>query len=122
MATTSFITGTVAKRPQGFYGSRNIGFKFSVVSLACFHLWTWGGTFCVYEPTFENKRLGEKYRPISQAEAARLLGKTASELTTPFWYRFPAGLLILLASFLFALIYGLVRRAKMRTGQVGQMG
>jgi len=76
----------------------------------------------VYEPTFENKRLGEKYRPISQAEAARLLGKTASELTTPFWYRFPAGLLILLASFLFALIYGLVRRAKMRTGQVGQMG
>jgi hypothetical protein len=104
------------------YGSRNIGFKFSVVSIACFHLWTWGGTFCVFEPTFANNRLGEKYAPISHAEAARLLRKTESELTTPFWYRFPPGMLILAASVLFGLIYGLVRRAKLRTGQVGQAG
>jgi hypothetical protein len=73
------------------YGARNVGFKFTVVSLACFHLWTWGGACCVYEPVFENKRLKDKYRAISKAEAARLLGKGEDELTTPFWYRFPPG-------------------------------
>jgi hypothetical protein len=96
------------------YGARNVGFKFTVVSLACFHLWTWGGTYCVYEQVFEENRLTDKYKAISEAEAARLLGTKESELTTPFWYRFPAGLLLLLAAFLFGLIFGLVRRAQKR--------
>jgi hypothetical protein len=94
------------------HGSRNVGFKFTVVSLACFHLWTWGGTYCVYEPVFENKRLTDKYKVISKAEAAQLLRKEESELTTPFWYRFPPGVLLLLAAFLFGLISALARRAK----------
>ena len=94
------------------YGARNVGFKFTVVSLACFHLWTWGGTYCVYEPVFENNRLTDKYQAISKAEAARLLRKEESELTTPFWYRFPPGVLLLPVAFLFGLISALVRRAK----------
>jgi hypothetical protein len=94
------------------YGARNVGFKFTVVSLACFHLWTWGGTYCVYEPAFENNRLTDKYKAISKAEAARLLRKEESELTTPFWYRFPPGVLLLPVAFLFGLISALVRRAK----------
>jgi hypothetical protein len=94
------------------YGARNVGFKFTVVSLACFHLWTWGGTYCLYEPVFENNRLTDKYKAISKAEAARLLRKEESELTTPFWYRFPPGVLLLPVAFLFGLISALVRRAK----------
>jgi hypothetical protein len=94
------------------YGARNVGFKFAVVSLACFHLWTWGGTYCVYEPVFENNRLTDKYKAISKAEAAQLLRKEESELTTPFWYRFPPGVLLLPVAFLFGLISALVRRAK----------
>jgi hypothetical protein len=94
------------------YGARTVGFKFTVVSLACLHLWTWGGTYCVYEQVFEKNRLTERYKAISEAEAARLLGKQESELTTPFWYRFPPGFLLLLAGFLFGLISALVRRAR----------
>ena len=94
------------------HGGRTVGFKFTVVSLACFHLWTWGGTYCVYERVFENNRLSEKYKAISRAEAARLLGTEESALTTPFWYRYPPGLLLVPAAFLFGLIYGLVRRVK----------
>ncbi len=94
------------------YGARNVGFKFTVVSLACFHLWTWGGTYCVYEPVFEENRLSEKYKVLSEAEAAQLLGKKESELTTPFWYRFPPGLLLVAVAFLGGLISGLVRRAR----------
>ncbi len=94
------------------YGVRNVGFKFTVVSLACFHLWTWGGTYCVYEPVIDNNRLTDKYKPISKAEAAELLGKPESELTTPFWYRFPPGVLLLPVAFLFGLISALVHRAK----------
>jgi hypothetical protein len=91
------------------YGVRNVGFKFTVVSLACFHLWTWGGTYCVYEPVLDGDRLTDKYAAISRAEAARLLGKQESDLSTPFWYRFPPGYLLLLA-FLFVVgISGLVR-------------
>jgi hypothetical protein len=96
------------------HGAHNIGFKFTVVSLACVHLWTWGGTYCVYEQVFENKRLSERYKAISPAEAARLLGKNESELTTPFWYRFPPGLLLLLAFCIVVPIGGLVRWAKTR--------
>jgi len=94
------------------YRIRNVGFKFTVVSLACFHLWTWGGTYCVYEPVFENNRLTDKYTAISRAEAARLLGKAESELTTPFWYRFPPGVLLLLVGLLFGLISAVVRRVR----------
>ena len=100
------------------HGARNIGFKFTVVSIACFHLWTWGGTYCVYEPVFENKRLSERYKAISSAEAARLLRKDESELTTPFWYRFPPGLMLLPALVLWVGICGLVRWARKRRSPV----
>ena len=103
----------------GYYGDHivhvgdsregTIGYKFSVVSLACFHLWTWGGTYCVYERVLDKTRLTEKYRPISVAEAARLLGKNESELRTPFWYRFPPGLLVL-GAFAFFLGICVVKR------------
>jgi hypothetical protein len=89
----------------------SVGYKFSVVSLACFHLWTWGGTYCVYEHVVDKERLTEKYRPISPAEAARLLGKNESELETPFWYRWPPGRMLLVAFAVFLGICGLLRVA-----------
>jgi hypothetical protein len=94
------------------YGVRNVGFKFTVVSLACFHLWTWGGTYCVYEPVFEDNRLTDKHKVITKAEAARLLHKDEGELTAPFWYRFPPGMLLLIVLFPVTLISAVARRAK----------
>src|SRR4051794_27338169 len=78
------------------YGVRNVGYKFTVVSLACFHLWTWGGTYCVYEPVLDGNRLTDKYKEIPAAEAARLLRIPERELPVPFWYRFPPGYMLLL--------------------------
>jgi hypothetical protein len=95
------------------YGVRNVGYKFSVVSLACFHLWTWGGTYCVYEPVLDGDRLSDKYKPIAKSEAARLLGKNEDELVTPFWYRYPLGLLLFLAAFVVCVIYALAYRVRM---------
>jgi hypothetical protein len=94
------------------YGIRNVGFKFTVVSLACFHLWTWDGTYCVYEPVLDGDSLNDKYKPISKAEAARLLGKNESELVAPFWYRYPPGYMLLLVAVPIGLISAFARWAK----------
>src|SRR5262245_48753911 len=105
------------------YGARDIGFKFTVISLACFHLWTWGGTYCVFERGFEENHFTEKYRPITEAEAARLLGKKVSELTTPFWYSFPPGVLLVMVAFVGGLVSALVRRirtARSPSDSIGQ--
>jgi hypothetical protein len=112
-------TPAPATAATGYYGEHivhvgnsregSVGYKFKVVSLACFHLWTWGGTYCVYEPVLDGTRLTDKYRPISPAEAARLLGKNESELQTPFWYRFPPGLIVLGAFVFFLGICAVLR-------------
>jgi hypothetical protein len=110
--------GEAARR----YGMRNVGFKFTVISLACVHLWTWGGTYCAYEPVFEKNRLTDKYKVISKTEAAELLGKHESDLTSPFWYRYPPGLMLLAAAFLFGLISALVHRLRKPPPPVDPVG
>jgi hypothetical protein len=67
-------------------GPNKIGYKSSYFGVFWIDLWTWGGTYCVYE--------GKRYGPIQPAEAARLLSKQESELSTPFLYRVPLGWLI----------------------------
>jgi len=47
--------GDGAAEAERLHGARNVGFKFTVVSVAWFHLWTLGGAYCVYE-----RVLGEK--------------------------------------------------------------
>jgi hypothetical protein len=67
------------------HGSQQVGYKYRRCAFFWLDLWTWGGTYCVYE------ELTQKYKPIDTAEAARLLGKNVSELETPSGYRFPRG-------------------------------
>jgi hypothetical protein len=64
-----------------------VGYKYNYYGVFWIDLWTSGGTYCVYED--------KKYGPISSAEAAQLLGKSESDLSSPFLYRFPLGWLIL---------------------------
>ena len=50
-----------------------------------FDIWSWGGQWCTYE--------GDTYYEIDEATAAYLLGKSESELSKPFLYSFPLGLI-----------------------------
>ena len=59
-----------------------------------------GGEYCVYED--------QRYRVITLAEAAQLLGKSESQLGKPFLYRIPLGWLI------FGPIFGLAIFASVR--------
>jgi len=87
--------------------SQDVGYKYSYVAFLWVDLWSWGGTYCVYQ-CFETK-----YWPVKPEEAARLLGKKESELETPFWYRYPLGLFIFGPIFLIGAIGWVVQeRAK----------
>ncbi len=76
--------------------NRGVGYKYGYWGIFWIDLWTWGGEYCVYE--------GDRYRPISRGEAARLMGKPETELGTPLLYRVPLGwfifapLIVLLSS------------------------
>lgn len=69
------------------FGGAAVGFHYSYFGVFWLDLWTWDGTFCLYA--------GKKYMALTPAEAAARLDKPESELSTPFLYRFPLGLMIL---------------------------
>jgi hypothetical protein len=79
--------GNAAPQGQPMAGVHQVGYKFGYFGVFWIDLWTYGGTYCVYQ--------GKKYNPISRGEAARLLGKNESELGAPFLYTVPLGWLIL---------------------------
>src|SRR5947207_2138217 len=64
--------GDVAAEQRPNVGAGKVGHKSSYFGVFWIDLWTWGGEFCVYE--------GDRYQPISRAEAARLIGKPESEV------------------------------------------
>jgi hypothetical protein len=66
-----------------------VGYHYHYWGLFWIDLWTYGGEYCLYR--------GESYRPLSPAEAAKLLGRPESDLGKPFLYRFPLGWLLLAA-------------------------
>jgi hypothetical protein len=76
--------GTAKEGPPDM---RQIGFKYNYGGLFWIDFWTWDGTYCIYQD--------KRYKPITEAEAAQLLGKPTSALSKPFQYRVPLGLLIL---------------------------
>jgi len=78
--------GDVSVPNRAGLAANKVGFKSSYFGVFWVDLWTWGGEFCVYE--------GNRYGPISRAEAARLVGKPENEVGKPFLYRFPLGWLI----------------------------
>lgn len=84
--------------------SQDVGYKYESVAAFWLDLWTWGGTYCVYQ-RFENK-----YVPISKADAARLLKKPEAELQPPLSYRYPPGLLVFGPLVLIAAIVSLFKK------------
>jgi len=78
--------GEVSPQNRQNLGVNKVGYKWGYWGVFWIDLWTHSGTYCVYE--------GKRYNPIQPAEAARLLGKSENELSTPFLYRVPLGWLI----------------------------
>jgi hypothetical protein len=83
--TISHVGDAPAQTKQS-HGSSQVGYKYGYFGVFWIDLWTHSGTYCVYD--------GRMYTPIASAEAARLLGKSESELSTPFLYRWPLGWMI----------------------------
>jgi hypothetical protein len=81
----------IGEAPREVQGEKlpatSVGFKYSSFGVFWMDLWTWGGTYCLYD--------GKRYWELKPAQAAQLLGKQESDLSTPFLYTFPLGLLIL---------------------------
>jgi hypothetical protein len=91
----------IAKGPNG--ETARIGYKYSYGGLFWLDFWTWSGTYCVI--------LGEKeYFPLTEAEAAELLGKPAGSLSPPFFYRFPPGLMIVGALVVIGIVSAIVNK------------
>lgn len=67
-----------------------VGYVSSYGGLFWVDFWTWGGQYCVYKPTDDRR-----YQPVHPPVAAALLGVPEDQLSTPFFYRFPLGLIIL---------------------------
>ncbi|QEL18654.1 hypothetical protein [Limnoglobus roseus] len=75
--------GTPLDQVRLFHKSNGIGYKYHYFGLFWIDLWTSEGTYCVYDR--------DKYDAISSAKAAELLGVSESDLSPPFWYRWPPG-------------------------------
>jgi hypothetical protein len=63
-----------------------VGYKYRQIIIGA-PLWTWDGEYCVYA--------GKRYRVIPEVLAAKLAGVPAGTLRTPFFYRYPFGLVLL---------------------------
>ncbi len=68
--------------------SQDIGYKYSHVAVFGLNVWTWDGTYCVYQ------RFEKQYVAITPAQAAKLLRKDERDLQPPFAYRCPLGLFV----------------------------
>lgn len=67
-----------------------IGYVNSYGGLFWIDFWTWGGKYCVYNAA--NQR---ECQVVPPGVAATMLGVPEDQLPTPFFYRFPLGLVIL---------------------------
>lgn len=95
--------GEIMHRPPARVGTPGYGpnervgyFCQAVGVLWIFDLWSWSGQWCTYEE--------DTYYEVSEADAARLLGISPSELSKPFLYSFPLGLICVVGFIGFALV------------------
>jgi hypothetical protein len=86
-----------------------VGFHYSYFGVFWLDLWTWGGEYCVYD--------GQGYAPISPDQAAFFLGKSESDLSKPFNYKFPIGLDILAGLAVIGIIAGIMNKRSQRKTQ-----
>jgi hypothetical protein len=79
--------GDAAPSAKPMLGSAQVGYKYGYWGVFWIDLWTHGGTYCVFE--------GDRYKPISAANAAELLGKRESEIGPPLLYTVPLGWMLI---------------------------
>ena len=63
-----------------------LGYYYSHFGVFWVDIWTWGGTYCVYE--------GDNYEPLEYEQAVALMG--GSSISKPFFYSCPPGMVLLL--------------------------
>lgn len=68
---------------------KQVGFKYWSFSVYWVDLWTSEGAYCLYE--------GDRYIPLTHAQAAQLLGSSSGEKWNPWWYSFPPSWMAVLA-------------------------
>jgi hypothetical protein len=66
-----------------------VGYIHNAFGLFWLNIWTWDGRFCLYT--------GDQYWEIEPEQAAMLLNVPVDSLQKPLFYRFPPGLIVLLA-------------------------
>jgi len=74
-------------------GGLKVGHVCSYGGLFWVDFWTWGGQYCVFNPAGP-----KECQVVPPAVAAGLLGVSEGDLPTPFFYRYPLVLLILVAA------------------------
>ncbi|MFO0848496.1 MAG: hypothetical protein U0871_08065 [Gemmataceae bacterium] len=79
--------GDVSPQMRAEYKVSRVGYKYSYVGVFWVDLWTFEGTYCVYD--------ADRYGPIEPAAAAFLLGRSDDVPARPFFYLCPLGWLIL---------------------------
>jgi hypothetical protein len=82
--------------------STSVGFKYSYFGIFWLDLWTWDGTYCLYKDN--------TYWELTSADAALMLNKSEADLSKPFLYHVPLGLVALVGLVLFAVVARLVRK------------
>jgi hypothetical protein len=85
----SDVLAKVRKAYEKPNGRFKIGYSHSRFGLFWIDIWTWGGTYCIYE--------GNAREKITAAEAANVLKIEEGALPKPFFYSFPPGLMAILA-------------------------
>jgi hypothetical protein len=75
-----------AKNPPLGLPANRVGYRYHHFGVFWINFWTWDGEYCVHDEVRSWTR--------TRAEAAQMLGVPANELTPPFWYRFPFGLML----------------------------
>ena len=65
----------------------SVGFVHEGFGLFWLNIWTWNGRYCLYAD--------DQYWELEPEQAATLLGTPEQQLSSPLFYRFPPGLLVL---------------------------
>ena len=79
--------GTASVKGPNPNGVVSVGYKYEYFGVFWVDFWTWDGTHCVYE--------GDRYAPITAAQAAEFMGVPESSMSPPIMYRIPLGWMII---------------------------
>src|SRR5262249_6764645 len=82
-----------------------VGYKYSYFGVFWLDLWTWGGEYCLY------KDKGGTHWPLTSAQAARVMGVSEAQLSKPFLYKFPLGLIILAGVVLIWIVVQILKKS-----------